>query len=55
MTPLVARRVKAKMPPVVGVPDMVPVALFNDKPGGSAPLAIDHVIVGAPVADGVKL
>src|SRR5262245_14352130 len=35
--------VKLNVPVAVGVPEMTPVPLASDRPGGSAPLAIDQI------------
>jgi hypothetical protein len=40
--------VKLKVPMVVGVPEITPVAALSVKPVGSDPLAIDHVYGEVP-------
>ena len=46
----VAVAVKAKVPPAVGVPLMIPVPGPNESPAGSVPLVIAQVIGAVPVA-----
>ena len=52
---LVARRVKVKMPAVVGIPVMAPVVVFKFRPDGSVPVGMDQAMGAKPVATGVKL
>ena len=33
---------KLQVPNWVGVPEMVPVVVFNERPGGNVPLVMDH-------------
>ena len=40
--------VKFEVPVAVGVPEITPVLAVSVSPGGSAPLAIDHVYGGVP-------
>jgi hypothetical protein len=46
----VALTVKFSVPVTVGVPEIIPVAVFKLKPVGSLPLDIDQVIGVVPVA-----
>ena len=45
----VALTVKLKVPVVVGVPLMMPVEAFSDRPVGSAPVVIDQVYGARPL------
>lgn len=40
--------VKLKVPTVVGVPEITPVAVLSDNPGGREPEEIDQVYGGVP-------
>ena len=51
---LVARRVKKKLPAMVGVPVIAPDVGLRFRPGGSPPEAIVQAIGAVPVADGKK-
>ena len=47
----VALTVKALMPVVVGVPEILPVAAFSVKPAGSVPVVMVHVTGFVPPLD----
>ena len=46
----VARTVKLKVPPAVGVPDSTPVAVSRVKPAGKAPLLTAYAYGALPFA-----
>lgn len=47
----VACTVKVAVPAVVGVPEITPVAAFNVKPAGSAPMVTVQLTAGVPPLD----